>query len=138
MVQAISDALYAAYNSQSLADVRRLYSVDAIHDDVPIGRPKKGRDEIAAGLEQFFRWFPDAQWQAAASAVGQNVIATTYTLSASLQSDFHGVPARGQKIRIRGVHVLYLSRNEIGRSEDYWDAKTFERQLHDYEKELEA
>jgi ketosteroid isomerase-like protein len=40
------------------------------------------------------------------------------------------VASRGQKISLRGVHVLNLRDGLIQRSEDYWDAATFQRQLN--------
>lgn len=132
------DALYAAYNAHSIGDVRRLYADDAVHDDVPIGHPRHGAEEISEGLGRFFEWFPDANWQVSDLIVGDAVVASTYVLTASLQSEFHGIPARGQTIRLRGVHVLHLRDGLIERSEDYWDAKTFEKQIKMHNKELEA
>jgi ketosteroid isomerase-like protein len=40
------------------------------------------------------------------------------------------VAPRGQKISLRGVHVLDLRDGLITRSEDYWDAASFQRQLN--------
>jgi hypothetical protein len=54
----------------------------------------------------------------------------TYLLTASLQSQMGPVAPRDQKISLRGVHVLELCNGLIRRSEDYWDAASFQRQLN--------
>jgi steroid delta-isomerase-like uncharacterized protein len=131
-------ALYKAYNAHLADGVGELYAVDGVHEDVPVGRPKEGRTAIVEGLKQFFRWFPDAHWKVSAEIVDGDAIASSYELTGSLQSDFHGVSARGQRISLRGVHILRLQDGLILRSEDYWDAKAFENQINVFKKEMEA
>jgi steroid delta-isomerase-like uncharacterized protein len=123
--------LYDAYNRHDPAAVSRLYAADATHEDIAQGRPKTGPDEIAAGLAKFFGWFPDAHWEPQSQILGAGGReAATYLLTATLQAPMGPVAARGQEISLRGVHVLELRDGLIKRSEDYWDAASFQRQLN--------
>lgn len=123
--------LYAAYNDHDPSAVARLYAPGATHEDVAHGRPRSGPEAIAAGLRLFFGWFPDAHWQLAFQMDdGRGRVAITYLLTASLQAQMGSIAPRGQAISLRGVHVLEIKDGRIGKSADYWDAATFQRQLN--------
>jgi steroid delta-isomerase-like uncharacterized protein len=130
-IPSVAARLYDAYNRHDPAAVSRLYAADATHEDIAQGRPKTGPDEIAAGLAKFFGWFPDARWQPQLEILGADGReAATYLLTATLQAQMGPVAPRGQRISLRGVHVLDLRDGLITRSEDYWDAASFQRQLN--------
>lgn len=126
----VAEKLYTAYNGHDPEAVGRLYHVDGVHEDIAHGAPKYGRAAIVEGLLKFFGWFPDAHWDPQAlSGENDGVIAVTYRLTATLQSEMGPVQPRGQSILLRGVHVLRVRNRLISSSEDYWDALTFQRQL---------
>jgi steroid delta-isomerase-like uncharacterized protein len=127
----IASMLYDAYNRHDPAAVAQLYSADGAHEDIAQGRPKTGRDEIAAGLSKFLGWFPDARWEPQSTILGADEReAVTYLLTGTLQAQMGPVAPRGQRISLRGAHVLQLRDGLIKRSEDYWDAASFQRQLN--------
>ena len=107
-------------------------SAHAAHEDIAQGRLRRGPDGIADGLRRFFQWFPDARWEPAPqdrrSAEQKRDYATA--LLATLQEPMGSVAARGQRISLRGVLVLEQNGGLIGRSTDYWDGLTFQRQLN--------
>lgn len=126
----LHERLYAAYNRHDLASVAELYVQDATHEDVAHGRPKHGLNAIIDGLQRFLGWFPDAHWQPDTAIVDHNErIAIPYLMTASLQSQMGPIGPKGQKISLRGIHVLHLNEGLIQRSEDYWDSATFQKQL---------
>jgi len=128
--------LYNGYNQHDPDAVGALYHPQATHEDIAPGQLKHGPEAIVAGLHKFFGWFPDAHWEARALADGSSgVVAITYLLTATLQSNMGPIIADGQSISLRGVHVLDMSEGLIRRSEDYWDAATFQRQLHQHQRE---
>jgi steroid delta-isomerase-like uncharacterized protein len=130
-IASVAGRLYDAYNRHDPAAVAMLYTADATHEDIAQGRPKTGPDEIAAGLVKFFGWFPDAHWEPQSGILGADGReAATYLLTATLQAQMGPVAPRGQRISLRGVHVLDLRDGLIMRSEDYWDAASFQRQLN--------
>lgn len=123
--------LYVAYNAHDAAAVAALYAAEATHEDIAQGKPKRGPDDIAAGLARFFGWFPDARWTLEHHVIGGNgVAAVSYLLTATLKSQFGPIAPRDQAISLRGVHMLQVRDGLIRRSEDYWDAATFQRQLN--------
>lgn len=131
ILQGIAAMLYAAYNNHDLAAVELLYAPDATHQDMaqPLGRA--GAPAIAAGLGKFFGWFADAHWEPELQLRGPDgEFAIAYLLTCTLGADMGPYPARGQPISLRGVHILRVSDGRIRRSEDYWDAETFKRQLN--------
>jgi steroid delta-isomerase-like uncharacterized protein len=129
-ITAVVRAFCAAYNSHRTGDVAALYTVDAIHEDIAHGRSKEGAQAIADGLQKFIGWFPDAQWKLGSIIAGnEGRAAIQYTLTGTLCSSLGPIVPRGQKISLRGLMVLTLENGKIARSEDYWDATTFQKQL---------
>jgi len=128
--QGLHDRLYAAYNRHDADAVAAIYAPDAVHEEVAQGQSRSGADAIAAGLRRFFGWFPDAHW--APRCViddGQGRLAIPYLLTATLQARLGPFAPCGQALSLRGIHVLQVADGVIARSEDYWDAASFQRQL---------
>lgn len=117
----VTEQLYAAYNRHDAAAVVDLYRPDATHHEVAQGKTVQGAEAIADGLRRFFAWLPDARWEPQARIVDPDgAVAITYVLT-----------AHDRRVRLHGVHVLHLEADRISRSEDYWDAGTFQRQINE-------
>ena len=130
-LKGIAGALYDAYNRRDFGTVASLYEIDGAHQDIAMGHQVVGGEAIATGLKKFFAWFPDANWEPLrqmCDADGSTVV--TYRLTGTLQAQMGPVIPTGQKISLRGVHVLFLRQDRIVSSEDYWDAATFQKQLN--------
>ncbi|GAB3349824.1 hypothetical protein GCM10027300_13220 [Modestobacter lapidis] len=122
-------ALYEAYNRHDAGAAAALYAPDGAHEDVAVGRPTQGRDAVAAGLRRFFAAFPDAQWTATDVLEQGGLAFGRYVLTGTLQTDMGPFRAVGQRLELRGVHVLDTADGFIERSQDYWDSGTFRRQM---------
>lgn len=131
------DRLYDAYNRHDATAVARLYDAAATHEEIAQGQIRRGAEAIAEGLRRFFTWFPDAHWQPQTKLVDPSLgqAAATYFLTATLQARMGPFLPSGQRIALRGVHVLHLEGGRIARSEDFWDAATFQNQLNGKNKE---
>ena len=82
-------------------------------------------------MRRFFQWFPDARWEPDLKISDQrNRSAITHCLLATLHEPMGSVAARGQRISLRGVLAIEPSGGLIGRSTDYRDGVTFQRQLN--------
>jgi steroid delta-isomerase-like uncharacterized protein len=127
----ILEALFRAYDAHDLERVASLYAADAVHLDIAAGRPKQGRDRIVDGLASFFSGFPDSRWVVSASATGRGRAFGQYVVTGSLHQDLWSFTASGQHLELGGVLVLHCTNGLIQRSEDYWDAGTFRRQMTD-------
>ena len=120
--------LYTAYNAHDAAAVAALYAPEATHEDIAQGKPKRGPDEIAAGLGRFFSWFPDAHWAPQHHAIGRgDVAAVSYLLTATLKSQFGLIAPHDQAISIRGVHMLQIRGGLIRRERRRGDADCLAR-----------
>jgi steroid delta-isomerase-like uncharacterized protein len=127
----IADVLYGAYNRHDAAAVAELYDGNGIHEDIAIGHSNVGQTAIADGLQKFFGWFPDAHWAPHVQIANPfGSVTITYLLTATLQAQMGRTIARGQRISLRGAHVLHVRGSLIHSSEDYWDAATFQKQLN--------
>ncbi len=127
---AVAETFIAAYNCRDMAALLELYSPNAEHEDIAQGRTKAGAETIVGGLQKFLEWFPDASWLPVTTIAGDGPgIAIVYVLSATLAKPMGPIEPRGQSISLRGVLVLRMEHGKISRSEDYWDATTFQRQM---------
>jgi predicted ester cyclase len=123
--------LYEAYNHHDPLAAARLYDTGARHEEIAQGGSRQGPEAIADGLRHFFHWFPDAHWEPQTHITDPGgPVAIAYLLTATLQAPMGPLVARGQRLSLRGAHVLHLRGDLIRGSEDYWDAATFHRQMN--------
>lgn len=122
-------ALYEAYNAHEADCAAALYAPAGTHVEVASGRSACGRAEIAFGLHGLLGAFPDAHWELELTIAQDEVVAAPYRLTGTLQTRLGPIQARGQRLDLRGIHVIHLEGGEITSSEDYWDAATFRSQM---------
>jgi steroid delta-isomerase-like uncharacterized protein len=111
-----------AINSGDGAAVAALYVEDGVHEDIPAGTLARGREEIAAFVDEAMGLFSDLRFEpVSGSHVGDLAV---------IEYDFSVTDvASGQPITYRGVIVLELDGNLIRRSADYYDLATVLGQL---------
>ena len=126
----VLEALYEAYNRHDAEAAAALYVPDGTHEDVAFGRPARGREAIAAGLQRLFAAFPDARWTPTATLETGGRAFGRYVLTGRLQRDMGPIRATGQRLELPGVHVLETDAGSIRRSQDFWDSATFQRQMN--------
>lgn len=122
-------ALYAAYNAREAETAAALYEADGRHEEVASGRVSTGRVAIRDGLERFFHAFPDVHWEPRSLIAQGDAAAVTYVLTGTLSAQLGPFAPRGQRLELRGVHVVRARAALIEVSEDYWDATTFGGQM---------
>jgi steroid delta-isomerase-like uncharacterized protein len=126
---AVAKAWCDAYNAHDVERIASLYAASGQHVEIAQGRAVQGRQAIRQGLDDFLAAFPDAHWaqdEVIATATGA---AIAYTLTGSLHRQLGPFGAHGQRLELRGMHLLRLSGTEIVESRDYWDSATFARQM---------
>jgi steroid delta-isomerase-like uncharacterized protein len=83
--------------------------------------PAPDHEPTLAGFKQkvagFKAIFPDLVEDLQDIIAGGNTVATRWVVTGSLQQDFMGIPASGQKIRIEGMNFYRLN---DGRVTDIW------------------
>ena len=117
---------YNAHDPQAAAD---LYAEAGRHSDVANGRPRIGRAAISSGLTGLLRAFPDAAWAVEDVADGPGCAAVRYRLTGRLRSPLGPYRGFGQPLNLVGVLWVWVSAGEVTRTEDFWDAATFDRQM---------
>lgn len=123
------DEFYSAYNSGDAARAAALYGSHGAHVEIAQGAERRGPD-IEEGLRRFIDSFPDARWEPRSRCLSGERAAVAYTLTGTLSGSRLGpFEPRGQKLSLRGVHMFELASGRIQRSEDYWDAASFGRQM---------
>ncbi|MBM7518624.1 ester cyclase [Nocardioides nitrophenolicus] len=125
----VLEALYRAYNGHDADAAASLYTAGGHHEDVATQRVQRSPEAIAVGLRGFLDAFPDAHWRCLGVASDHGVVFGQYVLTGTLQGALGGLPAHGQRLELRGVHVLRTRDGQIEQSEDYWDLATFQRQM---------
>lgn len=126
---AVVSALYEAYNAHDTAAVAALYAPTGRHVDAASGNERSGGGAIAKGLSTMLTAFPDAHWYELKRVCNGDRAAITYILTGTLSSPFGPFEPAGQRLELRGVHVIDIGPDGIELSEDYWDSATFGRQM---------
>lgn len=125
----VVSALYEAYNAHDAGAAGALYAPDGRHVEVATGQERTGAGAVGEGLAGLLAAFPDARWQEQTRIVEGDRAAVTYVLTGTLQSPFGPFEPSGQRLELRGTHVLLVGPGGIARCEDFWDASTFGRQM---------
>jgi predicted ester cyclase len=125
----LARALYGAYNAHAADDAAALYSPSATHTEISRGQQTTGREDIGRGLARFFEFFPDAHWEALHEIADGPNAAIPYRLTGTLQAPMGPIAPAGQRLDLRGVHVIHVGEEGILATEDYWDGATFQSQM---------
>lgn len=126
---AVVSALYDAYNAHDTAAVAALYAPGGRHVETASGNERAGGSAIAKGLATMLKAFPDARWYELKRVCNAERAAVTYILTGTLSAPFGPFEPAGQRLELRGVHVIDVGPEGIELSEDYWDSATFGRQM---------
>jgi len=125
----LARALYAAYNEHDAPRAAALYHPEGTHYEMARGTSVEGRTAVANGLAGFLGLFPDACWEPLEVIGGATAVAVPYRLTGTLQAQLGSVAPRGQRLDLRGVHVVRARESSIAATEDYWDGATFNAQM---------
>ena len=125
--QNIVDAFYQAYNAHDAAAAAALYAPDCWHEEVAFGKRRAGRDDVASGLDGFFRFMPDAAWRERDRLASGSSVVVFYDMIGHVRP--RGAAAAAPvSIALPGVHVFELGPEGIRGTRDYWNADDFKRQ----------
>lgn len=122
-------AFYAAYAGRDARAAAALYADGGTHEEIATGKSSAGRSEIEQGLASFLGAFPDAEWETGEPFLREDGAAIPYTLRGTLAGRLGPFEGAGQRLELRGVHILEIRNGQITSSADYWDGSTFARQM---------
>jgi steroid delta-isomerase-like uncharacterized protein len=91
------------------------------HPDLVDHNPAPGHEPTLAGFKQkvagFKAIFPDLKEDLQDIIASGDTVATRWVVTGSLQQEFMGIPASGQRIRVEGMNFYRL---KDGRVTDIW------------------
>jgi steroid delta-isomerase-like uncharacterized protein len=96
-------------------------TIDELCDPSLIDHNARGEDPTLAAFKEKAAYmkalFPDLEDDLQDIIAGGDTVATRWVLTGSLQQEFMGIPASGQKIRVEGMNFYRL---RDGRVTDMW------------------
>jgi len=119
----------AAWCSHDVNSLLAVFTNDCIFEDVTLGVTNRGKEELKAFAETFFRFAPDLRLEVAHSAIGREFAACEWVFSGTQRMEFMGKPANGKRWSFRGVSFIELADGKIKRLSDYWNLSAFLEQL---------
>jgi steroid delta-isomerase-like uncharacterized protein len=130
-IRRLVNELYAAWELHQPERLDKLFTDDAVYEDVAAGRIRRGKEEIKELLREAYGWAPDFRVTLQSLIVGENCAATEW-ISEGIQTGPLGeLPASGNSFRLRGASILKFRDDKIASVADYYDRETFLRQLGD-------
>jgi steroid delta-isomerase-like uncharacterized protein len=119
-----------AMNRHDVQGVLGFFTPDAAYEDAAIGVVRRGRSEVEEFVTFFFHCYHDVHYTLHGVVGDALRIAWEWTLEAHYARTSHtGVPATGQKIKVRGASFMRLRDSLACWNTDYWDIGTMRRQI---------
>ena len=128
--QEFIDDYITAMNRHDVAAVLGFYAGDAAYEDAAIGTVRRGRAQIEEFITFFFHCYHNVRYTPQGVVGNGERIAWEWTLEGNYARTSHtGIPATGQKIRVRGASFMRLQDSLAVWNTDYWDIGTMRRQI---------
>ena len=112
---------------ERLADV--LDESATVYDPGAPGGVLEGRDEFEAHLRDLRTGFPDFTIRIEEMHSGDGVVVTEWTVTATHEGEFNGIPATNREIELRGMSKTSIRDGEIVEDRIYHDFHAFLKQL---------
>jgi steroid delta-isomerase-like uncharacterized protein len=125
------DEWSAAWSSNDVPRLLRLFTEDVYYEDVPLGAVSKGRPALRDFASSVFNGFTDLKFERKTRFVSADgrVGAIEWVFRGRQVRDFPGMPATNQPFEVRGSSVVEFRDGKISRNSDYWDLATYMRQV---------
>jgi steroid delta-isomerase-like uncharacterized protein len=116
------DDYLAAWNAHDPAAVARCMAVDAIYEDVALGRVLHGPAAIGAFVDEATRSSSDFRFEQVSLFSDGRDYANEWIMTGTNDRDVQGVPATGRSFRVRGASVGKLDASgRIVENRDYYN-----------------
>jgi ketosteroid isomerase-like protein len=130
-VRELTREFVRAYNEHDIDGVASLYAQTGEHREIAQNTARRGPAEIGAGFAHFLDAFPDAHWREEHVLCDGSLAAVSYHLTGSLRGRLGPFEPGGQRLDMRGMHLLCAGAGRLAWTADYWDAATFARQMRE-------
>lgn len=100
-----------------------------VHDPGAPGGVLEGHDEVEAHLRELRTGFPDFTISIEEMLSGDGIVMTEWTVTATHDGEFNGIPATNREINLRGMSKTSIRDGKIVEDRIYHDFHTFLEQL---------
>jgi steroid delta-isomerase-like uncharacterized protein len=123
------DQQFGCWSAHDMDRLLRLYTNDAVYEDVAMGVVNRGGAELRAFGEGILSGFPDVTFELRSSFASPSGGGAEWVMRGTHKGDLPGMPATGRRIEVRGASVFEFEGNKIRRCSDYFDMMTLLKQL---------
>jgi steroid delta-isomerase-like uncharacterized protein len=130
-IQKITLDMGEAWFTHDTQKLLSYYADDSIYEDVPLNLVKKGKEEIANFIDDFFTAFPDIKGEVKSVffSADRACVEAIMTGTHSDNSFPPDLPATGRVVSSRIVSIEEFRQDKVVRHADYYDLYAFLRQL---------
>lgn len=121
----------AAYNAHDIDGAGAVLHEDVLYFDSTYGEAQRGRGAAIDNLiSPYVRAIPDLEWTLRSEPIASgDGIAYEWTLTGTNTGTFMGIPAKNQKVNLKGMSFVRVKDGMIVYKADYYDAATLNKQL---------
>jgi steroid delta-isomerase-like uncharacterized protein len=121
----------AAYNAHDIDGAGAVLHDQVLYFDSTYADSFRGRNAAIDNLiSPYVRAIPDLEWELRSEPIAAgDGVAYEWTLSGTNTGTFMGIPARNQKINLKGMSFVRIKDGKIIYKADYYDAATLNKQL---------
>ena len=106
------------YHEGNVDAADEIYTVDHVRHDPTLPQPIEGIEALKERLRGLQAAFPDARLDVEDVVIEGERFANRWTMRATHQGEFAGVPATGKEVRLKGMS---FGRVENGKIAEVWD-----------------
>lgn len=111
---------FAAWSSHDVEKLVALFAEDCTWEDIP-NKTHHGKQEVEALARGTHTMVPDLQLEIRDVFIGEGWFIAEWQATGTNAGDFPGIPASGNRFRMRGASVIELREGKIHRYSSYWD-----------------
>lgn len=121
----------AAYNAHDIDGAGALLHDQVLYFDSTYADSFRGRAAAIDNLiSPYVRAIPDLEWELRSEPIAAgDGIAYEWTLTGTNTGTFMGIPAKNQRINLKGMSFVRVKDGKIIYKADYYDAATLNKQL---------
>jgi steroid delta-isomerase-like uncharacterized protein len=125
------DEWTAAWSSNDVARLLRLFTNDVYYEDVPLGAVSRGKPALAGFATGVFDGFIELKFERKSRFVSPDgrAGAIEWVFRGRQVKDFPGIPATNKPFEVRGSSIVEFRDGRISRNSDYWDLASYLRQV---------
>jgi steroid delta-isomerase-like uncharacterized protein len=117
----------ASWSAHDVEGLLRLFTADAVYEDVPMGVVSRGVAELRAFGNGVFSRFPGITFELRSSFTDGEKGSAEWVMRGT--RDLRAAAPAGKQVEVRGVSVFEFAGARIRRCSDYWDMATYLKQL---------